>query len=144
MVTLNPLPEPPVAKSSITEAEAADIMTKLKINADPAALILHKQLGQFLVEHDVGATQLARNFDSEAQIAHAINISRELSQNPDPETRVRGVQTLLLAIKTRTALAEQALKLAEASKRKSRFTSNRPPVFTGPVTIVSEPPAIPV
>lgn len=141
LVTTNPAPAPEAPP--ITEAEAAAIMAKLKINADPQALILHKQLGQFLIQHDVGATQLAKNFDSEAQIAFAVDVARELAQSPDPEIRVRGVQSLLLAIKTRTAVAEQAIKLAAASKGKTR-SANRPPVFNGPVTLVAQPPAIPV
>lgn len=141
LVTTNPAPAPEAPP--ITEAEAAAIMTKLKINADPQALILHKQLGQFLIQHDVGATQLAKNFDSEAQIAFAVDVARELAQSPDPEIRVRGVQSLLLAIKTRTAVAEQAIKLAAASKGKTR-SANRPPVFYGPVTMLTQPPAIPV
>jgi len=141
LVTTNPAPAPEAPP--ITEAEAAAIMTKLKINADPQALILHKQLGQFLIQHDVGATQLAKNFDSEAQIAFAVDVARELAQSPDPEIRVRGVQSLLLAIKTRTAVAEQAIKLAAASKGKTRST-NRPPVFNGPVTVLTQSPPIPV
>lgn len=141
LVTTNPAPAPEAPP--ITEAEAAAIMTKLKINADPQALILHKQLGQFLIQHDVGATQLARNFDSEAQIAFAVDVARELAQSPDPEIRVRGVQSLLLAIKTRTAVAEQAIKLAAASKGKTR-SANRPPVFNGPVTVLTQSPPIPV
>ncbi len=141
LVTTNPAPAPEAPP--ITEAEAAAIMTKLKINADPQALILHKQLGQFLIQHDVGATQLAKNFDSEAQIAFAVDVARELAQSPDPEIRVRGVQSLLLAIKTRTAVAEQAIKLAAASKGKTR-SANRPPVFNGPVTVLTQPPPIPV
>lgn len=141
LVTTNPAPAPEAPP--ITEAEAAAIMAKLKINADPQALILHKQLGQFLIQHDVGATQLAKNFDSEAQIAFAVDVARELAQSPDPEIRVRGVQSLLLAIKTRTAVAEQAIKLAAASKGKTR-SANRPPVFNGPVTVLTQSPAIPV
>lgn len=141
LVTTNPAPAPEAPP--ITEAEAAAIMTKLKINADPQALILHKQLGQFLIQHDVGATQLAKNFDSEAQIAFAVDVARELAQSPDPEIRVRGVQSLLLAIKTRTAVAEQAIKLAAASKGKTR-SANRPPVFNGPVTVLTQPPPISV
>jgi hypothetical protein len=141
LVTTNPAPAPEAPP--ITEAEAAAIMTKLKINADPQALILHKQLGQFLIQHDVGATQLAKNFDSEAQIAFAVDVARELAQSPDPEIRVRGVQSLLLAIKTRTAVAEQAIKLAAASKGKTR-SANRPPVFNGPVTVLTQSPPIPV
>lgn len=141
LVTTNPAPAPEAPP--ITEAEAAAIMTKLKINADPQALILHKQLGQFLIQHDVGATQLAKNFDSEAQIAFAVDVARELAQSPDPEIRVRGVQSLLLAIKTRTAVAEQAIKLAAASKGKTR-SANRPPVFYGPVTMLTQSPPIPV
>ena len=141
LVTTNPAPAPEAPP--ITEAEAAAIMTKLKINADPQALILHKQLGQFLIQHDVGATQLAKNFDSEAQIAFAVDVARELAQSPDPEIRVRGVQSLLLAIKTSTAVAEQAIKLAAASKGKTR-SANRPPVFNGPVTVLTQSPPIPV
>lgn len=141
LVTTNPAPAPEAPP--ITEAEAAAIMAKLKINADPQALILHKQLGQFLIQHDVGATQLAKNFDSEAQIAFAVDVARELAQSPDPEIRVRGVQSLLLAIKTRTAVAEQAIKLAAASKGKTR-SANRPPVFNGPVTVLTQSPPIPV
>lgn len=143
-------PAPPQDPPPITEAEAAAIMAKLKINADPAALVLHKQLGQYLIAQDVGACQIAKNFDSEAQIAHAIEVSRELSQSADPEIRIRGTQTLLLALKTRLALAEQAIKLAAASRGKNR-AANRPPIFhgvavNGPVTLVTSAPspAIPV
>jgi len=140
---LTPLPPADPAEPPITEAEAAAIMAKLKIQADPQALILHQKLGTFLIQHDVGATHLARNFDSEAQVNFAIEVSRELAQSADPEIRIRGTQTLLLALKTRLAISEQSIKLAAASRGKTR-AANRPPVFNGPVTVLTQSPPIPV
>ena len=145
---LTTLPLADSAEPPITEAEAAAIMAKLKIQADPQALILHQKLGTFLIQHDVGATHLARNFDSEAQVNFAIEVSRELAQSADPEIRIRGTQTLLLALKTRLAISEQSIKLAAASRGKTRAT-NRPPVFNGvavngPVTLVTSAPSPPI
>ena len=133
-------PEPP-----ISEEEAASIMAKLKINADPQALILHQKLGTYLIQHDVGACHLARNFDSEAQVNFAIEVSRELAQSPDPDIRARGVNALLLSLKTRLAISEQSIKLAAASRGKNR-AANRPPIFhgvavNGPVTLVTSAPS---
>jgi len=132
-------------KPAVTDLQAAEAMKSLGIESDPAAMQAYKTLGTWLVANDVGACQLAKTFDSETQIQYAIEISRELCGNEDPYVRSNGVKSLLLAVKTRSALAEQAIRLANSSGGNStRGHRNLPPVFNGPVTVVSEKPPIPV
>lgn len=128
---------------TVSDNEAAELMTRLGIDSTPDAIANFKRLGTYLIEQDVGACQLAKSFDSDSQIAFAIEVARELAQNTEPEVRAKGVQALLQAVKVRAAVSEQAVKLAAASKGRQKH-GNRPPIFNGPVTVVSQPPAIPV
>lgn len=132
-------PETPalvVDSTLVSEDQAHSAMKSMGIQSSPQALQAYKTLGTWLVQNDVGATKLAQTFDSDTQIDFAVKISRELCESTDPQIRSSGVKSLLLAIKTRSTVAEQAIKLAQASATKnSTRQRNLPPIFNGPVNI---------
>lgn len=132
LVKLGPPPEPP----TITNEEAAAAMKLLHIDANPLSLEAYKRVGAWMIQNDVPAVKLAQTFGSDAEIDYAIQVSRELADNPDPKIRAEGVRSLLMAVKTRSVVAEQALKLTEASLAKNKVRGrNLAPVFTGPVSL---------
>ena len=132
LVKLDPPPDIP----RISNEEAAEAMRLLHIDANPLALEAYKKVGSWMIQNDVPAVKLAQTFGSDAEIDYAIQVSRELADNPDPHIRAKGVNSLLSAIKTRSVVAEQALRLAEASANKGVTKGrNLPPVFSGPVSV---------
>ena len=134
-------PQPEEA-APITTEEASAAMLALGIRVRTSDVDNYKKVGSWLVQQDINAVKLAQSFDSDDQIKLAIEVSRELVQHGDPDIRVKGVQSLLAAVKARVQVSTQTMKLAEAvgGVRKGGGR-NLPPVFRGEIYVSVNAPA---